>query len=95
MRGKKKIIIKALSVMLAVVLTLTAAPLSGFVGLELPKWINTSLRAGATDTSVDCDGGSVTPVNEDYKIILNWGSSPNDLDSHISGTLPDGPSFHC
>ena len=49
----KKKIMKALSVMLAVVLTLTAAPLSGFVGLELPDWLDVSIEASA-ETSGSC-----------------------------------------
>lgn len=43
----KKKITKALSVILAVVLTFTAAPLSGFVGLEFPSWLDMSINANA------------------------------------------------
>ena len=41
--------------MLVVVIMLTAAPLSGFVGLELPEWFNTSVNANAaskTETEI-------------------------------------------
>ena len=37
-----KAIKKAISVMLVVVIMLTAAPLSGLVGIELPKWLDFS-----------------------------------------------------
>ncbi len=50
----KKTIIKAMSVMLAVVLTLTAAPLSGFVGLELPEWLDFSVMSKAEGNSGTC-----------------------------------------
>ena len=53
MKGLKKVIVKSLSVMLAVVLTLTAAPLSGFVGLELPKWLDFSIKTIAKGTTID------------------------------------------
>lgn len=46
----KKILKKALSIMLVVVITLTAAPLSGFVGLELPEWLDFSIDASATES---------------------------------------------
>ena len=49
MEKTKKMIIKSLSVMLAVVLTLTAAPLSGLVGLELPEWLDFSVMSDAYD----------------------------------------------
>ena len=35
----KKAIVKTLSVVLVVILTLTSAPLSGFVGIELSEWL--------------------------------------------------------
>ena len=31
---------------------------------------------------------------EEYKIVLRWGSSPSDLDSHITGPLSNGGTFH-
>ncbi len=54
----RKKIMKALSVMLAVVLIFTAAPLSGFVGLELPDWLDFSIISSAA-TSGTC-GENVT-----------------------------------
>lgn len=29
-----------------------------------------------------------------YRIVLTWGENPEDLDSHVVGTLPNGNSFH-
>ena len=57
----KKSIIKVLSVVLAVVTALTSAPLSGFIGLELPEWLNFSIisKAEETATSGTC-GENVT-----------------------------------
>ena len=54
MKKGNKMFIKALSVMLAVVLTLTAAPLSGFVGLEFPEWLDFSIMSSAAETSGTC-----------------------------------------
>lgn len=41
--------------------------------------------------------GSMTPVMEDneYRIVLTWGETPRDLDSHLSGPRnEDGDRFH-
>jgi hypothetical protein len=35
----------------------------------------------------------VVPAGE-LRIVLTWGSSPRDLDSHLTGPLPDGTRFH-
>lgn len=65
----KKTIIKMLSVMLAVVITFTAAPLSGFVGLELPEWLDFSIRASAEETGGYC-GEDLVWVFDDATGIL-------------------------
>ncbi|WP_084558612.1 carboxypeptidase regulatory-like domain-containing protein [Anaerocolumna xylanovorans] len=38
----------------------------------------------------------LTPVIQDnqYRIVLTWGSTPADLDSHLAGKLEDGTAFH-
>lgn len=38
----------------------------------------------------------LTPVlsNDEFRIVLTWGENPNDLDSHVEGTLSNGESFH-
>lgn len=40
--------------------------------------------------------GSVTPIIPagQTRIILTWGENPWDLDSHLTGPLPDGSRFH-
>lgn len=40
--------------------------------------------------------GSVTPILSpgETRIILTWGETPWDLDSHLTGPLPDGTRFH-
>ena len=50
----KKSIIKVLSVVLVVVITLTSTPLSGLVGLELPDWLDFSITSKAAETSGTC-----------------------------------------
>ena len=50
----KKTLTKILSVMLIVCITLTSAPLSGLVGLELPEWLNFSIMSKAAETSGKC-----------------------------------------
>jgi hypothetical protein len=39
---------------------------------------------------------TITPVLPpgQTRIVLTWGASPSDLDSHTSGPLPDGSRFH-
>ncbi len=70
----KKKIIKAMSVMMAVVLTLTAAPLSGFVGLELPEWLDFSIMSSAAETSGTCGTN------------LSWSYDSSAYTLTISGT---------
>ena len=38
----------------------------------------------------------MTPILSDneYRIVLTWSDTPDDLDSHISGPLSDGERFH-
>ena len=64
MKGLKKAVIKSLSVMLAVVLTLTAAPLSGFVGLELPEWLDFSITSSAAEASGTCGNNLIWYFDE-------------------------------
>ena len=46
----KKTLTKILSVILIVCITLTSAPLSGLVGLELPEWLDFSITSKAATT---------------------------------------------
>lgn len=40
--------------------------------------------------------GVITPVLDasEVRVVLTWGASPTDLDSHITGPNPDGGRFH-
>jgi hypothetical protein len=40
--------------------------------------------------------GTMTPTlnNDEIRIILTWGASPTDLDSHLTGPTLDGGRFH-
>lgn len=53
--------------------------------------------------SVEIEGGvtqvvslSISPVMSSgtYRVVLTWGESPSDLDSHLTGTADDGTDFH-
>jgi hypothetical protein len=54
--------------------------------------------------TVICIGGTttanqdatITPIlsSGETRIILTWGAMPSDLDSHLTGPLPDGTRFH-
>ena len=59
-----KTIKKALSVMLVVVIMLTAAPLSGFVGLELPEWLDFSITSSAAEASGTCGNNLIWYFDE-------------------------------
>lgn len=45
---------------------------------------------------VDNQNGSVTPVLPagQWRVVLSWGASPGDLDSHLTGPASDGSRFH-
>jgi Carboxypeptidase regulatory-like domain len=47
-------------------------------------------------TSTGNQNGVITPVilPGQTRIVLTWGASPSDLDSHFTGPLPDGTRFH-
>ncbi len=40
--------------------------------------------------------GSISPIvtSGNYRVVLTWGESPRDLDSHMEGKRPDGSSYH-
>ncbi|MBN2299017.1 MAG: hypothetical protein JXM72_10505 [Deltaproteobacteria bacterium] len=54
--------------------------------------------------SIYCIGGTTTPgqnaavtpilSDDETRIVLTWGSTPSDLDSHLTGPLSDGSRFH-
>ncbi len=46
---------------------------------------------------IDWFSNSITSFaanDETFKIVLTWGSSPSDLDSHVTGKLSNGGDFH-
>lgn len=46
--------------------------------------------------TTDNQDGVITPVIKrgQTRIVLTWGSQPKDLDSHLTGVLPDSSPFH-
>lgn len=42
------------------------------------------------------ENGSIAPIfsNDSLRIVLTWGSTPDDLDAHVVGTLSTGDPFH-
>ncbi|MBO5334117.1 MAG: leucine-rich repeat protein [Clostridia bacterium] len=82
----KKKIIQALSVMLAVVLTFTAAPLSGFVGLELPAWFNFSINSSAAATSGTCGDYAYWNFDESNGTLTISGSGA--MKNYVSYNTP-------
>ena len=40
--------------------------------------------------------GTITPADlgDSYRIVLTWGKNPEDMDSHVEGTLKDNSKFH-
>ena len=69
----KKTLTKILSVVLIVVITLTSAPLSGFVGLELPEWFDFSIRSSAAATKGSC-GENITWTLDDAGVLTLSGT---------------------
>ena len=75
-------------------------------GLPAGNYTAEASKAGYNTTffTVTCLGGtlrdnqnaSITPeISEgEVRIVLTWGESPNDLDSHLTGPLSDGTRFH-
>jgi hypothetical protein len=47
-------------------------------------------------TTVNNQDATITPILSpgETRIILTWGASPSDLDSHLTGPLLDGTRFH-
>jgi hypothetical protein len=47
-------------------------------------------------TSSGNQNGVISPIIDpnQTRIVLTWGQSPSDLDSHFTGPLPDGTRFH-
>ncbi len=78
----KKTIIKVLSVVLVVVISLTSAPLSGFVELELPEWLDFSIMSIAAEPTSGTCGENVTWTFDDSAgtLTISGTGAMNDYD---------------
>jgi len=59
-------------------------------------YIATSVNIIVKEGAAYNQNGTMTPVisGNNFRIVLTWGQSPSDLDSHVSGTLSNGNPFH-
>lgn len=94
----KKFLKRMVSFFLVGVIVLGAMPLHGLSEMEIPK--SEKLEKAFVAIQEFFEGftpkAEAATMSEDaYKIVIKWGSAPKDLDSHVSGTLSDGTSFHC
>lgn len=77
-----------------------------FTDLDAGQYTGQVYGTGYSTTyfTLVCAGGmlmaaqnaTVTPmlVPGEIRIVLTWGATPSDLDSHLTGPLPDGSRFH-
>ena len=58
----------------------------------LPSSFNIIVQPGTTDNQ----NGVISPIvsGDQYLITLTWGKDPEDVDSHVVGTLSNGDLFH-
>lgn len=82
----KNVIKKVVSLLIASVMVFGMLPLTELTELDF-TWISELFETKAEAAS--------TSFLEPYKIVLRWGASPRDLDSHLEGTLSNGSKFHC
>lgn len=71
--------------------TLTASK-NGYIRTNF----NIVVLPGETD-AYPAQNATMSPAlteNDTWRIVLTWGENPNDLDSHMVGTLSSGESFH-
>lgn len=59
----------------------------------LPAYVTVTCIGNASSQAPD---GVLTPIllAGEVRIVLSWGETPSDLDSHMSGPLSDGTRFH-
>lgn len=73
--------------------------LTGYYTAEASKaeynttYFNVVVVGGITSSG---QNGVITPLlsSDEIRIVLTWGASPSDLDSHITGPDPSGGRFH-
>jgi len=55
-------------------------------------YVNVMITAGGEVVA----NGSLSPImaSSTYRVVLTWGYSPSDLDSHLEGYAADGSSYH-
>lgn len=75
-----KVFKKTISVIMLVVLIMTAAPLSGIADIDFAGLLEKAFAANVS--------------SDEYKVVINWSASPRDLDSHLEGFDSDGRKFH-
>lgn len=58
----------------------------------VPTMINVVVQKDVCTTK----NASMTPIiaGNSFRVVLTWGSTPSDLDSHVVGTLSNGNYFH-
>ena len=98
----KRVFKRILSVLLVAVMLLTAAPLSGFVGLDIDfRWLDFISKASATDNELtptgqcgenvywnfDKDTGLLTISGMGYMQNYDWGKSPFCNNSYIKSIV--------
>lgn len=59
-------------------------------------YISTTINVVVQPNMCTTKNASMTPIisGDNFRIVLTWGASPSDLDSHVVGTLSSGSSFH-
>ena len=89
------------------VLTTVTTSASGHYTVTLPignytlcatknGFISSSINIVVPKNACFLKNGAMTPVisGDDYRIVLNWGADPRDLDSHLVGSTSSNSSFH-
>lgn len=72
-------------------------PLGNYtVTAEKDEHVTTSFNIIVQQGTTSNQNGVITPLlsGEDFRIVLTWGESPRDLDSHVRGIKSDGDDFH-
>lgn len=75
---------------------LSLMPGSYTLKFEKEGYINTSANINVTqgvNTRQDCSMSRALASNE-YRVVLTWGSTPSDLDSHLRGANARGGTYH-
>lgn len=62
---------------------------------EKEGYISSVVNIVVNPGTMDSQNGSISPIidGDDFRIVLTWGSSPEDLDSHLNGAYSSGSRF--